>query len=103
MKLLLNKDNTIVNIAEEITEIEQGYFCNNCIYPYNIDNFSVVEVAEIPSEVKPAKYMYVNGEFKLNPNYVEPINPEQEIRQLKEKIQTLQQALDDLILNGGAL
>ncbi|WDU82257.1 hypothetical protein [Caloramator sp. Dgby_cultured_2] len=103
MKLLLNKDNVIIDIAEDITEVEQGYFCNNCIYPYTIDNFSVVEVVEVPTEVKPGKYMYENREFKLNPNYTEPINPEMEIKGLKEKINLLQQALDDLILNGGAV
>lgn len=97
MKLLLNAKNVIIDMAQEIVEQEQGYLCNNCIYPFTVDDFRVEEVAEIPAEVKIGKYLYENGTFKLNPNYVEPINSETEIKNLKEQIATLQSTVLELL------
>lgn len=32
----------------------------------------VVEVETVPIEVEPEKYCYVNGEFVLNPHWIDP-------------------------------
>lgn len=99
MKMLVNKStHEIIHICENVEVKENGFDVGGLIYAYSPD-IEIVEVSEIPQEVSPAKYIYEyeNGEFKPNPNYVEPINPEQEIRNLKEQILTLQTTILELL------
>ncbi len=50
---------------------------NNVVVGYCTGNGRVadgIDVTEIPPDYAPYKYMYVDGKYYLNPDYVEPTN-----------------------------
>lgn len=55
---------------------------NNVVTGYCLGDGRVadgVEVDDIPSDFAPYKYKYIDGEYELNPDYVEPADePENE-------------------------
>ena len=66
---------------------------------YAIDNnYSVVEFnpADKPEDYVEGKYFYINGEFILNPDWVEPPLPiEDRVTQLQEDIAIVAQSAED--------
>jgi len=57
----------------------------------------IYEVKEVPAEVVAEKYCYTEEKgFYPNENYIEPINPQSEIEDLKEQITELQLAMIEL-------
>lgn len=100
MYLLLNKNETIVKIAENVTESGNLYYADGDGIVKS--NLTKVEVDAVPVEVKEHKYNYnATDGFYLNPNYIEPVS-RQELDSVKEQLALAQQAIDDLIF-GGAL
>lgn len=85
MKLLLNSSNVIIDIADEMEAVSNGILVRGDIV-YGEANLSIHEVMSIPQGVKPQRYKFVNGDFIVNEDYVEPINTEQEIRDLKDEV-----------------
>jgi hypothetical protein len=60
---------------------------------------SIPEPEMIEGKVPILKFDKVNEEFYYE--YVDrPLTPEEEVRQLKERIEIMQQALDELLLGG---
>lgn len=48
---------------------------NNIVIGYSTGNGKVaggIEIDDIPSDFVPYKYKYIDGEYELNPDYVEP-------------------------------
>lgn len=74
---------------------------------YMIDfNFMLKEVDSLPADYADNKYCYTEEKgFYLNPNYVEPINTEEEVRRLtnenidlKAQLEKVQEVLDYLVM-----
>ena len=100
MKILV-KDNIIYAIAENIShgryENEEKWRLadseDNVLY-YMIDSdFTLVDVAEIPSDYEDGKYFYENGGFVLNEDWSPYVSPEERIAILEETV-----ALQDELL-----
>lgn len=71
-----NENNVITTFAEEVIEYNDKFFkVGGCFFEKKY--FSYAEVDNVPEEVIPEKYCYVNGEFVLNPDWVEPEEPEE--------------------------
>lgn len=90
MKLLLDEKNVVIYSTAIVTEIESGFLCDvqegeygGRVYPTFFVN-KIVEVNEIPDDFVSMKYKYVNGEFVLNPDYVEPLPP------IEDRVATLE-------------
>lgn len=101
MKILVNRDNVIVAISAEMRKQFNGVYIPEINTVFGEPDLEIYEIENIPDEVEPIKYLYLNGEFIPNPSYVEFKTPEEEIEELKERINLMQKALDDLILGGG--
>lgn len=75
MYIVCNKiDNSFINSDTKLRYWSNGYpFLINKKMGFVLDEVSVYEVQEIPSEVEPYKYCYTEEKgFYLNPNWVEP-------------------------------
>lgn len=89
MKLLLDSRKLILAIDEVIEfcifeDMQKWKVGSNAYY---IDNgFTSEEVLDIPIDVTPLKYFYIDGEFVLNPNWN---NTPEEIKTINENIDTL--------------
>jgi len=78
MKVLLDQEtNVVIDIVDETRQVSNGLqvLKNDDIYIYaSIIPITTIEKDVIPEGVSAQKYMYVNEEFVLNPDYVEPNN-----------------------------
>ena len=103
MKVLLNEKNVVFELGEDIvfakggvadgglqecTEAEATHIWNRekntaCMAGREI---KMVEVVEVPAEVKEQEYKYVNGEFIINEEYVPYVSPEERIAMLEDVI-----------------
>ncbi|GAA0181425.1 hypothetical protein SH2C18_39610 [Clostridium sediminicola] len=100
MKILMDKDNIIIEINESIETVSNGIKVNGMVY--GVPTMHIAEIDKMPEGIEVRKYKYVDGEFSLNENYVEPIDTETEIINLKAQISELTIQLGDALL-GGAL
>ena len=109
MKVLLNEKNVVFDFGEDIVfakggaadgglqecpEAEATHIWNReknmaCM---NNGEIVMVEVEEIPEEVKEYEYKYVDGEFVINVEY----RREQITRELEEKDKIINRATEDL-------
>ena len=103
MKVLLNENNVVFDFGEDIVfakggaadgglqecaEAEATHIWNReknmaCM---NNGEIRMIEVAEIPTEVKEHEYKYVNGAFVVNEEYVPYVSPEDRIAMLEDVI-----------------
>ena len=101
MKVLLNENNVVFDFGEDIVfakggapdgglqecaEAEATHIWNReknmaCM---NNGEITMVEVAEIPEEVKEQEYKYVDGAFVINEEYVPYVSPEDRIAMLED-------------------
>lgn len=104
MKILINSENIIIATGEIVEfgifdeefkkwkiQTEENFF-------YLIDyKFKSVEVTDKPNDTLEYKYSYTTDKgFYLNPNYVEPINEEEEVKRLKQENSNLKAQLDNV-------
>lgn len=81
--LIVNGDNSIIDIGAEALVSEDRIEMNNVAY-VGVGLYTVHDVPEIPPNIVTGKYTYTVGEgFQLNPNYKEYLTPEQQIDFLK--------------------
>lgn len=75
------EDSEYVEITDNLTIIGNPVtiYVSDC----KSNNAEVFENVEAPTDWKGGKYIYENSEFKLNPNFIEEILPEQNINQPK--------------------
>lgn len=103
MKVLLNEKNVVFDFGEDIVfakggaedgglmpceEAEATHIWNReknmaCMAGREI---TMIEVAEIPEEVKVEEYKYVDGAFVINEEYVPYVSPEERIAMLEDVI-----------------
>lgn len=103
MKVLLNEENVVFDFGEDIVfakggapdgglqecaEAEATHIWNReknmaCM---NNGEIRMIEVAEIPEEVKEQEYKYVDGAFVVNEEYVPYVSPEDRIAMLEDVI-----------------
>ena len=100
MKYILTKNNEIIEISNtyELKEDVRNIIVDDHAIAYGPDEkINVYEVEEIPGEVEIAKYCYTEEKgFYENENYVEPINPDKEMEDLKQELADTQMALAEL-------
>lgn len=95
MQILVTNDNVIMFVGT----IEKGiYDADPSRELYKITNeqgdfyavtegFTPITVDEVPADVEPIKWCYTNEKgFFENENYVEPVNPDQKVRELEAKL-----------------
>ena len=92
MKLLLDNRKLILHIWEGIEfgtyDGEEKWKVSE--YLYMIDNgYTCVEITDVPLEVIPEKYFYIDNEFVINPNYVNPSEQERRITELETMLSAL--------------
>lgn len=77
MKIIVRTSDNVVVYAlnDQILQItETMTVCNNIIIgDMGISNSSIYDV-ELPENFKVGAFLYVNGSFLANPNYVEPVS-----------------------------
>lgn len=102
--IIETKTEKYLDSCGEYQQKENGYIVNDCVYSLNWAEMK--EIEEIPTEVKPQKYCYnATDGFYLNPNYVEPIDPNQELIDLKAKVTQQDEIIVQLLIDslmGGA-
>ena len=106
MKVLLNKENVVFDLGEDIVFAKGGapdgglqecpqeeatHIWNRekntaCM---NDGEITLVEVSEVPAEVKENEYKYVDGEFIVNENYVPYISDADRISALEDMVNML--------------
>lgn len=78
MKIIVRTSDNVVVYAlnDQILQItETMTVCNNIIIgDMGTSNSSIYDV-ELPENFKPSAFLYVNGSFLINSNYVEPLPP----------------------------
>lgn len=106
MKVLLNKENEVFDFGEDIVfakggaadgglqecvEAEATHIWNRekNVACMNNGEITLVEVAEVPEEVKAHEYKYVDGAFVVNEDYVPYISPEDRIAALEDMVNML--------------
>lgn len=99
--ILTDKNNVIIDIGTDYTIEDNGHKINNCIYAYSLE-YKVTQVTNMPEEITPHKYCYTDVKgYYANINYV-PMQHE-EIANLKEQIELMKKALDDIIFSQGGV
>ena len=106
MKVLLDKENVVFDLGEDIVFAKGGaedgglqecpkeeatHIWNRekntaCM---NDGDVTLIEVEEVPEEVKENEYKYVNGAFVVNENYIPYIPPEERIAALEDMVNML--------------
>lgn len=106
MKVLLNEKNVVFDFGEDIvfakggapdgglqecTEVEATHIWNReknmaCM---NNGEIKMVEVAEIPAEVKTEEYKYVDGAFVVNEEFVPYVSEQDRIEALEDMVNML--------------
>ena len=87
MKVLINPEGVVIDIAEEMTEVENGIRVGDIVYAER--TLSVVD-AVVPEGVKPQTHKYLNGEFVTNPDYTPFFSPEERIAKLEGELSAAQ-------------
>jgi hypothetical protein len=108
MFLIIDFNDVVMDCTENLTYLENGNPCVDEVLAYDKSIVkSVLEVDAIPTDFAKGKYKYTtaNG-FTLNENWVDPndaVDPKalkEENAALKQKIDLIQKALDELLLGG---
>ena len=88
MYILLDDRNTVIEINLNIVRQENNNILvgNHLIYEEN--DMKIVEVDNVPIDILPMKYFYIDGEFVLNPNFVNPYS-DKDVDQLKQEVKQL--------------
>ena len=106
MKVLLNKENVVFDFGKDIVfakggapdgglqecaEAEATHIWNReknmaCM---NNGEIKMVEVAEIPAEVKTEEYKYANGAFVINEEFVPYVSEQDRIAALEDMVNML--------------
>lgn len=103
MKVLLNEKNVLFDFGKDIVfakggapdgglqecpEAEATHIWNRekNVACMNDGEITMVEVAEIPEEVKEQEYKYVDGAFVINEEFVPYVSPEERIAMLEDVI-----------------
>ena len=106
MKVLLNEKNVVFDFGKDIvfakggapdgglqecTEAEATHIWNReknmaCM---NDGEITLVEIAEVPEEVKEQEYKYVDGKFVVNEDYVPYISDADRIAALEDMVNML--------------
>ena len=75
--LLLDSENVILHISTTIDYQENGnpLVDGGTLAYAEALVVQVIEVDHVPEEVSAHQYCYVDGEFVLNPNWIEPEEP----------------------------
>ena len=98
--ILTNKNNKIIEISNtyELDEEHRNINVDNHAIAYGPDEkINVYEIPEIPEGVETAKYCYTEEKgFYKNENYVEPIDENAELKQVKQELADTQMALAEL-------
>lgn len=103
----LIKDANIILFAENIEwgvwdePIEKWalFDSDDNVFLYAIDdNYELVDFGDnVPDDYEAGKYLYVDGEFALNPDYSEPPIPiEDQVSNLSDDIQMFGECLDEI-------
>jgi hypothetical protein len=67
--IVVNKNNVVIAVAPIIKD-DGTYLSHDNIYYQKSDGLQVIDVAA--DGIVPQLYLYVDGEFNANPNFVEP-------------------------------
>lgn len=94
MFLLVNDRCEIQYISEECTPVDAGYRISPFIVVGD-KSLDMVEVEEVPEEVEPFKWIYMDREFQRNPRYVEPANPVKMVEELQSTVKVLTDKLTE--------
>jgi hypothetical protein len=101
--LILDENGVAATVADAVENTEQGD-----LYTIGGNQFYVgfphthVKIESVPEGFIGGKYLYTDGSFVENPNYVPTPKPvEEELALLREQLDATQRALDELILGGG--
>lgn len=106
MKVLLNENNVVFDFGEDIVfakggapdgglqecaEAEATHIWNReknmaCMAGMEI---RMIEVAEVPAEVKEQEYKYVDGKFVINEDFVPYVSPEDRVAALEDMVNML--------------
>lgn len=86
----------ILCIADDVRTKPYGYQAGNEIFP-NIGELYVIDVPDVPAEVKPYEWCYKAPEgFFKNPNFVIVKSPEEQLVEAKAKIDTLERLVKQM-------
>lgn len=105
MKLLLDSRKLILAIDDNIELVNHEGYDKWKIgkYSYYLDeDYTLEEVDEVPVDVIPDKYFFINGEFIINPNWSN--TPEDiaklqaENASLKSELSLLQEVVNEMLL-----
>ncbi len=100
MKLLIDELGVIHFIAEEMAIVNNGIFVPLINTIFTQENFNIVDVEVVPVEVMnepiTRKFKYVSGIFSANENYCEPIDPINDVIDLKNRCADLE--VENLLL-----
>lgn len=84
MKIIVSNDNVIKYILNDESEIilnNKLLIINNMVVlDMNTTNTSIIQLdnsVSIPADFQPNKYQFINGEFLIYPEYIEPQTIEQ--------------------------
>jgi hypothetical protein len=91
MKTIVTKNNIIIYITEDLINEQDGnYFVmsEGLLIPKQ-EGTKIDYVEEIPDNVQPVKYCYIDGEFILNPAYKSFYSDEERIAALEDAVNSL--------------
>lgn len=112
MKAILNNKDVVFELAEDIVFAKPGAEdggLQECVKEeathiwnrekntacMNNGEFILIDVEEVPEEVKEHEYKYVDGKFVVNEDYIPYVAPE-------ERIEALEDMVNMLLLGGNA-
>jgi hypothetical protein len=90
-KLIVHKETgEILCIADEVRLKNNGYQAGDYIFPF-VDELFVIDVPEVPAEVKEYEWCYSSAQgFFKNANFVVVKSPEEQLKEAKQRIETLE-------------
>lgn len=104
MYILTNKKNEIIaisNICERIEEYRNIKLDDHNIAYAPDETINIYEVQSVDEGICESRYCYTEADgFYVNPNYVEPVDPNAEMEELKEQVTNLQLAMLEMIEGG---
>lgn len=106
MKVLVNKENVVIDFGEDIVFAKGGaedgglqecakeeatHIWNRTVNTACMANqeIKMIEVEEIPEEVEEEKYKFVDGAFVINEEFVPYVSPEDRIAMLEDMMNML--------------
>lgn len=95
MYLLLNDRNMIIEINSSIKLQDDGTIIVGKYLVVDEVGMSIVKVDEVPIDIIPWKYFYINGEYELNPNWEES-KLSQKVTELEKDNESLNETIVDL-------